>query len=966
MSDDTYEEALERDARNLVAAARVGELPTVDFREAEIAAVLEQLDKKRSVLLVGPTGVGKTAVISGVAQAMAARDEGAIFEISTAMLLSGTRYIGEWQTKVTRVATAAAESSSVLYVTDAWNLPNCGRTAQNDNNMLDALRPFLESGRLMLLAEASPEILRSMQRVPGFVRMLHTIEIAQLSDDKVDAALDRAAERAARKLDAQSRRCLVQLTSRFLAARPQPGPALALLADVLDYQDQKRGIGELEPVSPSFVERVFSITSGLPPFVVSRDVTMAASDIRAWFADRIVGQADAIAAVVEMIALFKAGLHDPARPIGTFLFVGPTGVGKTELARALATFVFGSKDRLLRFDLSEFKDYSSFELLLGDPQDSSKPARLLDPVRAHPFQVVLFDELEKAHPNMWDLLLPLLDEGRLTGPSGDTVDFRNTVIIATSNVGAEEADRPPARPVGFGAKPPPPKPDRAGITKGALEDSFRPEFLNRFQHICVFHALSTEQMRRVARQEMARVLTREGISGRSLVVDVDDEALDLVIEQGIDTRFGARALKREIQRRIVLPIAMTLMERQVLPDSILKVSVKEGELRVRVVATADSLAHRKELEPLRSPGGRTVSRADLAEALRLAAARMDVVSTGVSEGKLHVERERLSERRSDPGFWKNVEEADKTQRELDRVSATIDRIDRLRERNAELREALSNATGRAKMEEVAAGVRSLEEAAALAERELLRMGWEGSSDAIVEVRPLGAGGRDARDMLVEVYTGWAKHRGYAVEWLREPRQDDEPAMLAIRGLYAFGMLRGESGLHRLRLPPPEGSREAQGRLSVATARVGPWTDAKGPAEVARHRPLKATGQFGGKIRSRIECEMGGAGERAGAAGIFVLQNARTIAENRELAAEVLMSWLAAPPASEEVVRRYDRSPPLVRDALAGVSSGRPDALSPKAFDAILSARVDALAGSAGDEKENEKAKGEREGEGEVS
>jgi protein subunit release factor A len=347
---------------------------------------------------------------------------------------------------------------------------------------------------------------------------------------------------------------------------------------------------------------------------------------------------------------------------------------------------------------------------------------------------------------------------------------------------------------------------------------------------------------------------------------------------------------------------------------------------------------------------------------------MDAVSAGVSEGKLHVERERLSERRSDPGFWKNVEEADKTQRELDRISATIDRIDRLRERNAELREALSNATGRAKMEEVAAGVRSLEEAAALAERELLRMGWEGSSDAIVEVRPLGAGGRDARDMLVEVYSGWAKLRGYAVEWLREPRQDDEPVMLGIRGLYAYGMLRWESGLHRVRLPPPEGGREVQGRLSVATARVGPWTDAKGQAEVVRLRPLKATGQFGGKIRSRIECELGGVGAGAnggaGATGIFVLQNARTIAENRELAAEVLLSWLAAPPASEEVVRRYDRSPPLVRDALAGVSSGRPDALSPKAFDAILSARVDAMAGSAGEGEE--KAKGEREGEGGAS
>ncbi|HLM74604.1 MAG TPA: AAA family ATPase, partial [Polyangiaceae bacterium] len=565
----------------------------------------DQLDRDRSVLLVGPAGVGKTAVLHGVAKAMAAREvRDHLYEVSTALLLAGTRYIGEWQTKVLRVATAASELGAVLYITDLWNLPQVGRTSTNDNNMLDALRPFLESGRLTLAAEVTPETLRLMQRVPGFMRLFHPIEIHPLAPEKVDAALDLSAERAGARVDAGSRACLVKLTTRFLAARPQPGPALSLLAQVLDYQEQKRGIGELEPISPAFVERVFSIMTGLPPFVVSREVTMSASDVRAWFGERIVGQSEAISAVVEMIALFKAGLHDPSKPVGTFLFVGPTGVGKTELARALATFIFGSPQRLLRFDLSEFKDYSSFELLLGSPSDSTKPARLLDPVRAHPFQVVLFDELEKAHPNVWDLLLPLLDEGRLTAPGGDTVDFRSTVIIATSNVGAAEAQRP-ERSLGFGpsVSSAPQRSDAEGRSarmKGALEESFRPEFLNRFQHIILFHALSKEQMRLVARQEMARVLTREGISGRNLVVDVDDEAIDLVIEEGIDARFGARALKREIQRRLVLPLAMTLMEREVSPDSILKVTVKEGELRVRVLETEKSLEHRRELEPVRT------------------------------------------------------------------------------------------------------------------------------------------------------------------------------------------------------------------------------------------------------------------------------------------------------------------------------------------------------------------------------
>jgi ATP-dependent Clp protease ATP-binding subunit ClpA len=941
MSDDTYEEALERDARDLVSAARASELSPVYFRDAEIAAVIDQLERDRSVLLVGPAGVGKTAVLHGVAKAMAERDAGDLYEISTALLLAGTRYIGEWQTKVTRVANAASELGAVLYVTDVWNLPQVGRTSTNDNNMLDALRPFLESGRLILAAEATPEALRSMQRVPGFMRLFHPIEIHPLPPDKVDAALELAAERTGARIDASSRACLVKLTTRFLAARPQPGPALSLLAQVLDYQEQKRGIGELEPISPPFVERVFSITTGLPPFVVSREVTMSASDVRAWFAERIVGQSDAISAVVEMIALFKAGLHDPSKPVGTFLFVGPTGVGKTELARALATFIFGSPQRLLRFDLSEFKDYSSFELLLGSASDSAKPARLLDPVRAHPFQVVLFDELEKAHPNVWDLLLPLLDEGRLTAPGGDTVDFRSTVIIATSNVGAAEAQRP-ERALGFGGAGGPQKSEGEGRSlrmKGALEQSFRPEFLNRFQHIILFHALSKEQMRLVARQEMARVLMREGISGRNLVVDVDDEAIDLVIEQGIDTRFGARALKREIQRRLVLPLAMTLMEREVSPASILKVTVKEGELRVRVLETEKSLEHRKELEPIRTPEGKTLGRADIAEQIRLAAERTEAVALGVGEGQLGQERDRLSDVRNRPSFWKNVEEADRVQSDLDRVSATLDRLARLREQIGEAQAALGKAASRGKLEEVAHRVRALEEATSEAERELLRMGWEGSWDALVEVRPVGAAGRDARDMLVEVYTSWAQWKRHGVDWLREPREDDEPAMFAVKGLYAFGMLRGEGGLHRLRMPPPEGIRDGQGRVVVAVVRVGAWTGARGTPVMVRQRPLKAVGQFGGKIRSRVECELGPVAP--GAPSVLVLQSGRTIAENTDLAGEVAPSWAMTRAAPEEVVRRYDRSPPLVRDALAGVSSGRPDALSPRSFDAMLKARVDA-------------------------
>jgi len=325
MADESYEQSLVRDGRNLVALAKAGELPEVDFRDAEVQAIVEHLDRQRSVLVVGPSGAGKTSIIHGVARAFAARGTQAVYEFSTIGLLSGTRYIGEWQTKVTRIANAAASSRSILFLSDIWNLPRTGRTSSNDNNLLDALKPFLDNKRLRLLAEASPEVLRAMQRVPGFLRLFQVVDIAALAPAEVDQAIARAAARKDVTVDLPSRQALVKLTTRFLAARPQPGPALQLLDDVIDYREEKRRIGELEVVSPAFIERVFSITSGLPPFVVSRNVTMPAGDIRAWFEARIVGQRPGIDAVVESIALFKAGLHDPGKPIGTFLFVGPTG-----------------------------------------------------------------------------------------------------------------------------------------------------------------------------------------------------------------------------------------------------------------------------------------------------------------------------------------------------------------------------------------------------------------------------------------------------------------------------------------------------------------------------------------------------------------------------------------------------------------------------------------------------------------
>jgi ATP-dependent Clp protease ATP-binding subunit ClpC len=751
-----------------------------------------------------------------------------------------------------------------------------------------------------------------MERTPGFAELFLQQAVEPLGREQVDDVIARAADRLALDLGPEARRTLVELTDRFLTSRPQPGPALDMLARVRDYQEQKAGVDEAEPASPAFVERVFSIYTGLPRFVVARSATRSAADVRAWFEDHLVGQREAIDAVVQAIALFKAGLHDPRRPLGTFLFVGPTGVGKTELARALATFLFGSAHRMLRFDLGEFKDFASFERLLGDPQRPREPALLVDAVRAQPFQVVLFDELEKAHPNVLDVLLGLLDEGRVSTPRGETLDLRSCFVICTSNVGALEGQRG----LGFASEDPALRRRR---TLTALEAAFRPELLNRFQHVVPFHPLDDAMVRRIARHELKEILHRDGITSRNLVVEVDDAALDLVVEHGFDPRWGARGLVRELQRRIVLPLAMTLMESRVVPGQILKVTGADGHVRVRRLDTEQSREIRREAEPIRL-AGRTWDKADVDQGLRRLREDLEALQLGVGVEGVGAAQDALLAARAHPDFWADQDRAARDLRELDHLTRTLDRLDRLRRRVDDLATDLAAADTRTKVMHLAQRLDEVRAATTEAFRELVHMGREGAWDALVEVAPLGEG-RLARDHLVRMYVAWAEHQGMEVVWLLDPRTDDEPAFFAVRGPYAAGLLRLEAGVHRVR----DGEEHAAARV-----RVGPWTDRVKPVVFADHQAIKgAIGAFGGRIKSRLTTEDG-----------LVLQNGRTLAQNRDLAVDVAGAWSEAPGPSDDVVRRYDLVAPLVRDVLTGEATGRPDATSPEKLHALLCRRVD--------------------------
>jgi ATP-dependent Clp protease ATP-binding subunit ClpC len=912
MPPTKYDNAL-LEARELTRDSRAFR-PTV-FRDDLVAAVAKAIAARRSVLLVGPSGVGKTKIIEGLALHLTETGPRKLYELSTIQILSGTVYLGEWQSKATAIFESAAKGKSLLYFSDIWNLPSAGRSANREDSVWDALRPRLLKEELQVIGEVNDQQLLALNALSGFTTPFEIIEVPPLSPDQVASLVRAEAERISLEMEAPAAARLLELCSQFLPASSGPGAALRLTGQVREYLDEKRAVGENEPVTATFVEKVFAVYSGLPRFVVSRQEVRPVAEIRDWFRSRIVGQREAIDAVVQMITLYKAGLHDARRPIGSFLFVGPTGVGKTELARTLAIYLFGSEKRLLRFDLSEFKDYHSFQMLIGDPEKPERPARLIDPVRAQPFQVVLLDEIEKAHANVWDLLLQLLDDGHLTPAHGSAVNFRNTIVIATANVGAQALAR---RPAGFTGGTPG---EEGGRLQVELEAVFRPELLNRFQHIIRFLRLTKEEVQEIAQAELRRMLEREGIVGRRLVVDVDEEVLNLVVTQGYDEKYGARALKRHLQLLVIMPIATLLMEQRVEDGSILRLKVRRGELTVAVIESEYSRAQRRESEPIRLADGQKVGRDALQAMLAAAQLQLGAIVSGINLPAIKVEREQLENRRRGTDLWRDLRAAAQLLESCDRIDRVTARIARLEADQDEIGAALSRARKKHELTPLAERIQHHTDFVAQARRELLYLGDAGFPDALLEIRPIGRA-RLARDLLYRTYMAWMEERKYRALVVREPMSDDEAVMIAVSGPYAYGYLRGEAGHHRLR---------TERDTCVAKVTVAAINDVAGGVTISTQKALKQVGQYGGRVRSRVEVEGGG----------LVAQNGRSLAENRELAEELGASWLSAPMHSETVVRRYDLEPFLVRDFLTGTTTGRGDILHPRPFHQLLCDRIDA-------------------------
>ena len=569
---------------DLTALAEAGTLPRAYCIGEHCETLLKLLRREpwRSIALLGATGTGKSALINELVYELAKPENGGwrVLRVSPTDFMAGTRYLGEWETKVRElVETVRQPRRVIIYVPNLSDLSAVGTWSRSDSSVATALAPYLEDGSVLLLGESAPEEFeRGFGRIPSLQRLFDRVLLHEASAENTRNILAAVCTEQQVSLDGGVLVQLLEVSSQFLGHISRPGNAVTLLRAVVEAT-RKSG----RPITFREILDALSKSTGIPTELLDDAVPLNPAVVRGFFEQRIIGQPEAVDAVVDLVTLIKAGLTDPQKPFGVFLFVGPTGVGKTELARTLAEFIFGDAARLKRFDMSEFASADGFMKLTGGPGENGQ---LTTAVRQHPFSVILLDEIEKSHVNVFDLCLQIFDAGRLTDGHGRTVDFRRTIVILTSNIGGSS----PATPVGFGtgSTPPPPEADK-DKTLRELSRFFRPEFLNRLDRIVQFRPLSLEVAEQIARREIDLVLQRSGIRRRELTVEVSPSVAALLVREGYSPHFGARPLKRTVERLLLLPLARAIASGTVRSQAILHLNQRDGRVEITTTRPAAPL-----------------------------------------------------------------------------------------------------------------------------------------------------------------------------------------------------------------------------------------------------------------------------------------------------------------------------------------------------------------------------------------
>jgi len=830
----------------------------------------------RSVLIVGEARVGKSSLARLIGAALQAQGY-LVFEASGPELMAGQKYIGELEGRIRRlVAELAAGKKIVWFVPDFMQILLSGSHRGQAAGILDQVLPDIVAGRLVLLSKCTPGgLARALQMRPAVRNAFDTVRLRAITAGETTALAREFTQRVARQMPLQFAGDVDQvamgLARHYLGSMQLPGAVL----DLLKLSINRAVAGHEDRVDRGTLLAALSQLTGLPRVVLDDSEKVELADMRAFFSARVIGQDEAVGAVVDRIAMLKAGLTDPGRPVGVFLFAGPTGTGKTELAKTLAEYLFGTPERLIRLDMSEFQQPHSVDKIIGASEDEIQVQSLIQRVRKQPFAVILLDEFEKAHANVWDLFLQVFDDGRLTDTLGQVADFRHTIIILTSNLGATAHQ---SAGVGFA-----PRADAFSQeqVQRAVSQSFRPEFVNRLDKVIVFRPLTRDRMRSILRKELARVLERRGLQNREWAVEWESSALEFLLEKGFTANMGARPLKRAIDQYLLAPLAATMVERRFpTGDQFLFVRSDGDAIQVEFVdpnaEPAAPPAADAEAPATTSAGTEALAAAVLQpagtrperEQLLATLARIEAQLAGAQWEQL---REQLAAQMSGTDFWERDDRLRVLARFalMDRVKAACGTARSLSERHGR---GLSGRTGAYSRE--LAGRFALQ--LLLVDRGIRDAVSDAPVEMILSVEPAVDSGGDAEQTarwcqrIAAMYGGWVMRRHM------HSTQRTLPAVtaLVVTGFGAASVLSRENGLHVL--------ESEDSRRCVARVRVAPLSESGSAAEI----PVAA-----------------------------------------------LTKALAAVPAPSNIVRRYRVEPsPLVRDAERGWRTGRLDDVMAGDFD----------------------------------
>ncbi len=653
---------LDQFGRNLTKLATDGKLDPVVGRQTEIERVMQILSRrtKNNPVLIGEPGVGKTAVVEGLAQRIATGNipellKGKqIYTLDLAALVAGSKYRGEFEERLKKVMKEIGQRGDIiLFIDELHNLVGAG-AAEGAIDAASILKPALARGELQTIgATTLDEYRKYLERDAALERRFQQIRVEEPSVDDTIQILrglrDRYEAHHRCKISDDALDAAAQLADRYIQDRHLPDKAIDLIDEAASrmrirtmsapprYRELEEEIETVRKEKESSIEAqefekaaalrdkerklsqkrkeleeswrdeedaaeqpeigeeeiadIVSMWTGIPVFKLTEAESQKLIRMEDELHKRVIGQHPAIEAVSKAIRRARAGIKDPKRPTGSFIFLGPSGVGKTELARTLAEFLFGDEEAMIQVDMSEYMEKHSVSRLVGSPPGYvgyDEGGQLTESVRRKPYSVLLMDEVEKAHPDVFNILLQILEDGKLTDSQGRKVDFRNTIVIMTSNLGAAQISK--NQSLGFSSN------DEVGLSydemksrvTGELKKVFRPELLNRIDEVIVFHKLEKAEIKQIIDLMLKRL--REQMAVHKVTIELTDKAKDLLVEQGFDPSMGARPLRRAIQRLIEDPLADFVLGAELMPGATLIVDRKKNtsdEVEIKIIPGAE-------------------------------------------------------------------------------------------------------------------------------------------------------------------------------------------------------------------------------------------------------------------------------------------------------------------------------------------------------------------------------------------